>query len=115
MEIRKYFDLSHNCGLQSLRLSDLGRFVNFDVFEVGGHIPVLLSQITSLEELFITISGAIVQPQVWIAIDQVLDRPQFSNLRKLNLSFDADHGYDDVTFITGYLPSCAVRGIIRLC
>jgi hypothetical protein len=82
----------------------------------GGHIPVVLSKITSLqvEDLSIGISDAsAIGPDVWTKIDLQLDHPQFSNLRRLNFSLDADRRAEDIGFIQNRLPSCDTRGIIR--
>jgi hypothetical protein len=76
---------------------------------------VLLSRITSLqvEELFINISEAsAMEFEVWAKIDLQLDRPQFSNLRRLKFSFDFGWRAGDIRFIKDRLPLCTTRRII---
>jgi hypothetical protein len=80
----------------------------------GCHIPVLLSQIMSLEELSIRILYASdIEPEVWNSIDQQVDRLYFLNLQRLNISLgrpSAKEGY-----VKEMLPLCATRGILRFC
>jgi hypothetical protein len=110
-DIQKCFDLSHNDTLHSLHLNDQGAVVDESL---GGHIPMLLSQITSLEELFIDISDAsAIGSKVWTKIDLQLDHPRLSNLRRLNFTLDADRRAKDIGFIKGRLPLCTARGIVR--
>lgn len=83
---------------------------------IGGHIPVLLSQIVSLEELSINFSYAsVIEPEVWINIDRQLGRLQLSNLRRLNVVLNPNLGANDEAFIEEKLTSCDGRGIIRFC
>lgn len=116
-QIRKFFDLGQNSRLESLHLTDVAfSFCSAGARGVGSHIPVFLSQITSLQELYFDISHAsAIEPEVWSDIDQQLNRPQFSNLRLVKFKLDPARRVVDSELVTDNLPLSAARGIFRFC
>jgi hypothetical protein len=83
---------------------------------VGSYIPVLLSQVTSLEKLRIDIFHASdIEPEVWINIDQQLNRPQLANLLQVNLSVDSssDRRTEDSILVKDKLPLTVARGVVH--
>jgi hypothetical protein len=113
-DIPGYFDLRQHHGLQSLFLNDVVICDRGGGKRIGYHIPVLLSQITSLEELTIyTVHPLHIKPEIWNSIDQQVDRLHFSNLRRLSIRLGPAHTARDIVFVTAKLPLCAQQGILR--
>jgi hypothetical protein len=114
-EIQKFFDLGQNSRLESLHLTDVAfSFCNAGARAVGSHIPVFLSQITSLQELYIDISHAsAIKPGVWTDIDEQLNRPQFSNLRLVKFKLNPARRVEDSELVKDNLPLSAARSIFR--
>jgi hypothetical protein len=127
--IQSSIDLSQNENLHSLHLDDKGMYdVNVPApgglgFKFGDHIPVLISQVKSLEELTITIvfDAFFIKPEVWITMDRLLDQPQFSNLQRITfnldrfcLGMDIDRAryWSNVVIIKKNLPLCHFRRIL---
>jgi hypothetical protein len=82
----------------------------------GSHIPVLLSQVTSLEKLRIGIRNAsVIEPKVRINIDQQLNRPQFANLQQVDIRVISygDRRIKDSILVKDKLPLTAARGIVH--
>jgi hypothetical protein len=83
---------------------------------------MLLSQITSIEELTISIfrDPFFINPEVWIAINRLVDQPQFVNLRRITFNLDrfglgGPHQSGNVRLIRSKLPACVLRGLLRFC
>jgi hypothetical protein len=82
----------------------------------GSHIPVLLSQVISLEKLRIDIFHAPrIEPEVWFNIDRQLNRPQFANLRRVKFELNPARRVEDVKLVKDNLPLSAARGIFLFC
>jgi hypothetical protein len=111
----EYFNLSQNNALESLYIDDLATFGDYDDEEIGCHIPVLLTQITSLQELTIEFSDTLViESNIWNTIDRQADR---LNLQRFNigLSWNISGKLKEIECVKEHLPLCVARGILRFC
>jgi hypothetical protein len=82
-------------------------------------LPLLLSQVNSLEELTITISP--VRPyesssDVWPEVDRILGESRFLDMQKVTIEFsdeEVDRMPIEVPIIKERSPLCAARGILN--
>ena len=89
-----------------------------EVESLGGHVPALLSQITShsVTEIRLRcdpIVMEVLKDDVWTDMARILEKPQFSSLRRITfLSTGTFHSEKTVELVGARLAGCNERGIL---